>query len=458
MRCDVIFRTPLATVAALVVGASLSLGPEVAGFDQWTNLTGTRTVNAEFVGMFNGRVLLKLEDGRRVSVKMDDLIAESRIQAEQRHEALVERIQQRRDELQAAAGVAAAPAPEEKLTFDDPPAYRPVEPGADLVSTLQGIASQLSSGHIRVLYDTLPESQQKQLDRWFAAAMAKLDADAFETARQALAQWGELNVSYQQWLISHPQVGPMYNDDVRQLVAQGELLRRLCAEQVSGVETLRSRSLGESLQVISDALAPILHQLVIDSGVDLPTLVSDLKTEQLPSGATRAQLEFFGQAIPLGEFFPAENRWMIAIKPEDADKQWEAWIAALADIPDGSLGPPSELAAAVAQLQQITTALAAADDRQGFHRKLDDLIPEIMAQAGQTMQQVAGMPQPGRGMPGAMGAGDQYEMEMEMMDDYGEEGYDDGSSAGPMSSEAMMRSPQSGAPAAAGSSSGGAVP
>ncbi|RPH83516.1 MAG: hypothetical protein EHM77_01700, partial [Planctomycetaceae bacterium] len=42
----------------------------VLAADQWTNLTGTSSVSGELLGIWNGRVLLKLEGRRRVSVKM----------------------------------------------------------------------------------------------------------------------------------------------------------------------------------------------------------------------------------------------------------------------------------------------------------------------------------------------------------------------------------------------------
>ena len=84
---------PLISLVATVIILLISLETSRAA-DQWTNLTGTSTVTGEMLGMWNGRVFLKLEGGRRVSVKMSDLRADSRIQAEKRFEKLQEKERQ----------------------------------------------------------------------------------------------------------------------------------------------------------------------------------------------------------------------------------------------------------------------------------------------------------------------------------------------------------------------------
>jgi hypothetical protein len=189
---------------------------------------------------------------------MSDLRADSRIQAEKRFEKLQEQILRRSDEIRSVATEATAAAPKEAQTPPPAPAYQPPADNVDLQTTLQGLRDQLLAGHVRVLYDTLPSSQRAAVDQWFQLAIRKLEPTSVDAGRKSLESLGDLIVSKQRWLFSHPVVETFVAGKEQQVLAIGIGLKQLFSDQVTSMQSLRSRDLGQSLTEIDNALAPLI--------------------------------------------------------------------------------------------------------------------------------------------------------------------------------------------------------
>jgi len=404
-----------------LIGLTMS-GVTVMAADTWTNLAGTSSVSGELLGMWNGRVLLKLEGGRRVSVAMNDLRAESRIQAERRFEEMQRRIVERRDEIRLIAEEESAAAPTDLaggFSAPDAPEYRAVAANQDLQQTLTGIRDQLLAGHPRVFYDTLPDSQRTAFDRWFGIAVRKVDAGSYDSARRTLATFGELIVSRQRWLFSHPQFAALASGSEGTWLATGAALRDLFSDEVTGVERLRTTSIPELLAGMDDAIAPVLYQAFTESG--LAAMAPDIQATPGQDGGTTASLVLpvigsIGSVVG----YPQDGGWIWwGDKPEAAAARWQQWTEALEAIPDDSLPVAQPLGGLLGQLDQSLAGLMAASNRQHFHQQLDEALPQWLAMFQQGLgvlgapQGVAGGPaggmmpgMPGGGMPGGgMGAG-----------------------------------------------------
>ena len=77
------WRRSIATASRVAIIAAMSMvGMSVAKAELWTDLQGTRTVEARMVGLWGDSVILELAGGKRVAVKLEDLRSESRIQAQ----------------------------------------------------------------------------------------------------------------------------------------------------------------------------------------------------------------------------------------------------------------------------------------------------------------------------------------------------------------------------------------
>lgn len=290
----------------------------VLAADQWTNLTGTSTVSGEMIGLWNGRVLLQLDSGRRVSVRMEDLRAESRIQAEKRLAEIQQRLQQRRAEIAQAAQEAEASAPSNAAELPPAPSYTVPPPGADLRTTLVAIRDQTFAGHLRVFYDTLPASHQQQIDELVALALTKLNTASFESARTAVHGLAELIVTRQRWLLSHPRLAQLPDDQQRNVIAAAELLRVLTSDEVMSLSSLRSRPFGESIARLDEALAPHLFRLLSNSSLETSSPF-DFEIESGSDGVMLAKLVVpLAGAIGSAEFKSVEGRWVMSAAPKAA--------------------------------------------------------------------------------------------------------------------------------------------
>ncbi len=351
--------------------------------DEWTSLSGTSTVSGELVGLWNGRVLLRLDGGRRVSVKLEDLRAESRIQAEKRFEQLQQEMAQRSEEIRAVAAEASAPAPAEmpELETTAMPAYEPPPPGSDLKQTLLAIRDQSLAGHPRVLFDTLPPSHQELAETWFRTVIFKWDV-SFDTARQTLESLGELMISRQRWLFSHPRFAELTEAEQTDLLVFGEFLRRLFAAEVTGLDTLRSRPLAETVAAVDDAAAPLLNRLLAEQVAELSAMLPEIEVEPVADAKAGEMTAKFVVPVvgPIASItgYPLEQRWVWwNAAPQEAAQWWSETTEQWQAVDDGSVPLPAEVATVMNTLGQAVAALQQASTRQEFHRQLDDLLPEL---------------------------------------------------------------------------------
>lgn len=372
-------------LATIVLLSTIGIAP-ISAADQWTNLNGTSTVTAEMLGMWNGRVLLKLENGRRVSVKKEDLRAESRIQAEARFEELQQRLRQRTDEIKMIAEEASAPAPKEILSGEatglaavpDSPQYDPVAEGADLRQTLVGIRDQVLAGHLRVLYDTLPASHQKAADELFATMLAKVDAQSIDASRQTLHGVGELILTRQRWLFSHPRMALMNDSQQAELLSSAAFLRVMFSDEVLSIETMRGRSLGETLAKIDEIIAPYLYASLNNPTTGISSMQPDFEVSPAADGKMVAKivLPLLGP-IATQTFVSLEGRWAWGETANAFQEAVQEAKKSLEQVPDNSVSLPPAAQTELAKVDQALNALMQAKTRQEFHRVLDGILPVI---------------------------------------------------------------------------------
>lgn len=413
----------------LVVG---SMTPVLAA-DQWTNLQGTSTTTGEMLGMWNGRVLLQLENGRRVSVKKEDLRADSRIQAEARFEELQERLRQRTEEIKITAEEASAAAPKAILAGEssggtplpDSPRYEPIPAGADLRQTLVGIRDQLLAGHVRVLYDTLPASHQKSADDLFKTLLTELDAQSFDSSRRALHGVGEVIVTRQRWLLSHPRLALMNDSQQAELLASAAMLRVMFSDEMMSIEALKGRSLGESIAKMDEFVAPYLFASLNDPTTGISSLQPDFEVAPGADGKMVAKvvLPLLGP-IYTQTFVGLEGRWAWGESAAAFQQSVQEIANSLGQAPDHSANLPPAVQNELAKVDQAVNALLRAQTRQEFHRVLDEVLPVI----AQLVNEWSGYKPPAMpGIAGSMGGASGFGLE----DGYpGGEGYADMMSSG----------------------------
>ncbi|HBJ36217.1 MAG TPA: hypothetical protein DDZ51_15995 [Planctomycetaceae bacterium] len=391
----------------VVAGARMT--PAIAA-DQWTNLQGTSTVTAEMLGMWNGRILLKLENGRRVSVNKEDLEAKSRIQAEARFEELQQRMRELSKEVKLIAEEASAPAPQNLLgatasgspAVPNAPQYIAVPEGSDLQKTLAGIRDQVLAGHLRVLYDTLPISQQKAFDSLFAAMLAKADVQSLDANRRTLQAVGDVIVSRQRWLFSHPRLALMNDSQQAELLSGAAFLRVMFSEDVMSIEAMKGRSFGETLAKIDEVMAPYLFASLNNPTTGISSMRPDFEVAPGADGKMIAKvvLPIIGPIFSQ-TFTSLEGRWAWGESATVLSESLQEATKSLEQAPDSSANIPASAQAELAKIEQAVNSLMQAQTRQEFHRVLDETLPMV----AEVVTQWSGYQQPpAQGLAGPYGS------------------------------------------------------
>lgn len=386
------FSAPLVPFAAGLIaltGCLICLGTTCHAAERWTSLNGTNTVEAEFIGLWGDKVVLELPGPRRVSVSLDDLIADSRIQARRLAEEKQARRAEMRQQILADAKEAAAPAPTPLPQPRTPPAYQPLPGGSGLLAFFEWQEQQDRNGHgLIARFDALPASYQTDLERLVRASLAKLDPQATNQVLASVHSVGDLIVTRQRWLFSHPRLGAIdeaSKDTLKSVVlAFGGLIRDGIDPNQLNLEGLQTRPLRSWLMELDTRLAPHLAALSDQTdmlGIQAPSY--EVKDEK--DGKATVEITF-GEAKQQIAMESVQGKWIFAeMNAEKWGELTKQWDESLANVPDGSL-----LAGGIAQVVPLTVQTylqpaTAAQSAREFHAAMDGwlaMASPLIAQAG----------------------------------------------------------------------------
>ncbi len=350
----------------------LLAGAALVGADEWTNLRGTSTVSGSLVGIWNGRVILKLSDGRQLSVKLDDLDATSRIQAEDKHAEIEKFLQSRVGELDMIAKAAAAPAPGSISVPTPAPAYVPPAAGTDLSTALADVQFQNSRGHFRASFDALPPSQQAQADQLFKLGLQKIDPSHWELFRATIQRLADVAVTKQSWLFSHPRMSSLGDGERESLLTLASAIRVVANADVASRDTLQAAPLADTIAKLDELLSPFLHDAIQNNPAMATLMFPNYEVETLADGKMVAKvvMPIVGtiQTVPMVQL---EGRWVEGTTPEDAQAKWDGYKKSLDAVPNGSLRFSPQTDVVLNGLSSLLAQLETATSRNEFHRMVD---------------------------------------------------------------------------------------
>jgi hypothetical protein len=412
-----------------IAGGWINWSEDGCAAERWTSLDGSRTVEAEFVGKWGNSVVLELPGQRRVAVSEDDLIAESRIQARRMDVEQQRRRSETRQQILADAKEAAAPAPTPLPQPPIPPAYQKLSAGGGLLGQLQWLDQQNRNGHgLVAAFDSLPPNYQADLERLLRLTVAKLDLQALQQMVQSIHSVGDLVVTRQRWMFSHPRLETI--DSEAKQTLQGALL------SIAGVirdgmdprelklEALSTTPLRNWLVELDQRVAPHLASMndqfellgIERSSYEVKSEKDGKATVEMTNGDLKQSMNFVTvDAMWMPEEWTAE-RWAESMK---------AWETSLAETADGSL-----LGGGMAQMvpmfiTPVVQPAAEAKSAREFHAAMDGWIAMASPLIAQMDKLGIGRPKNayGSGYSG-MDAYEQemmdmeMEMEMDMNDEY----------------------------------------
>ncbi|WDQ17473.1 hypothetical protein [Rhodopirellula sp. P2] len=397
------------SIRSITIGLSVAFGitlgmPSSLPAENWTSLTGNRTIQAQMVGLWNDNVILLMSSGQRVSVPMKSLIAESRIQAEEIAARLKEQRQSLSEELRQVADAESAAAPDPLPTPPAPPAYQPLAPNLPIDETIEQIQSQIREGHLAVVVDALPPSFRSELDQLVDLAMQKIDANEWNEGNQRLYRLVDLIVTRQNWIQSHPRLASgdpsspsAFNEAFVELILPtANALRSGLAGDAMMPDNIRQKGFTNWVRDRSESVAPYFRQLTqafasSDPQWEVASFKEDTATiqragpgNQQPGqrrpnrGPTHEMVRVEGYWIPktLADHFP---KWI-----EEQTQKLEAMTdggTSMADLAQNSGGMNPMASSTIQQSTQMFETflqpLESAADATAFHEASEQMIATV---------------------------------------------------------------------------------
>ncbi len=344
--------------------------------ESWTDLRGKRTIEARMVGMWGDVIVLELGNGRRVSVSVATLRSDSRIQARQIAQRMMEQQARQVAELSKQRMAAAEPAPNPLPKPPQAPKYQAPQPNVKIEDFLASVDEAVRDGHVIALYDSLPPKYRSDLDDVVKLVFANMDNENFVTITSTLQQLGEVIVKKQNWLVSSPRVENSPPESVETiegpLIDIADTMRVLLEAPLFSLEKLQSTPFGQWLRESDAVLAPYLARIQNGGGLMDSRLIEVTQQDE-----ESASVKFtIGDQETTQAFNRVEGYWV----PQAYTTGWDKQMAAMktkygSDSSDGVLSMYVSIAK---NLADMIEPLKAADDEADFHGVIEESIAPLM--------------------------------------------------------------------------------
>ena len=368
-----------------VVFPTLLVSSSACLAESWTDLRGTRTIEARMVGVWGETVVLEMGSKKRVSVELNNLRSDSRIQARQIASRMQKQLDQQVNELSKQRRTEAAPAPTPLPRPKPASKYRAPQKNAEIEDFLASVDLAITDGHLIALYDSLPPGYRSDVDEVVALAAANIDNETYVKITSTLQQLGDIIVQKQNWLASSPRVVAAPPSTIEAvegpLVSLADTFRVVLNDPSFTLDSLQSKPFGEWLRELDHVLAPHLADIQSQSG-SLTTRFITVEESTKKDATVNISIE---ENETTHRFVKVDGFWV----PDSYAKEWDGMIANLKKkYSDESLPSMLEVYAPVAdRLNALVGPLKSADDAGDFHDVLETTIEPVMS----VMQMVAPM-------------------------------------------------------------------
>ncbi len=341
----------------------------VAHGETWTSLRGTHSVDARMVGLWGDNVILELANGRRVTIKLNDLRSESRIQANELAKTLETSRMGRVKELQGQATAAAAPAPNPLPQPPPAPDYTAPSKDSKPEDFLDQLDAAVMDGHIVAIFDALPPSYQKDVNDIVKLAAQKISPSTWQSLVGTAQQVGDVIVTHQRWFLSSPRIQALPPDQIDKIEDQvltfAGLVREGLSPEATQLETLQSMDFGQWLAERDKVIAPHLAQIFQKAGSSTARQIS---VDSEKDGTAMVTINQAGVKSNVA-YTLVEGHWVPKTIADTWAEKVATWKQELNDAPDGTvLGTYALMLEPIAPMLQ---PLAQASDEGRFHEEME---------------------------------------------------------------------------------------
>ncbi len=421
-----------------------------ASAETWTGLRGNHQVDADLLGLWEDNAVLKLKDGRRVSVPLSNLISESRIHAKKVAQTLEEQRTNLVQELKAQAAEEMAPAPLKPDVPPPAPEYSAIAKDKDVLDALQHLQDQSRDGHaLLAYYDSLPPKFRSEFASVIKSGADKSDKASYDATIGPYFSFADLILTRQKWIFNHPRMRLLEPQTLERLQSltlnvAGVVRETFYPDAFSG-EKFGSMPLRDWLVERDKAVSPYLYalqqefqtqspsfELIDDAASDGPgdgsesgsSESTESSSSETSSSESSSSSEVDSSSAPSGEAAPgaaAANEEANTKRPEPdevkvrvrydethfsiiemkkVDGFWipkatvDDWEKTMASAKEkvgrngvAGLFDDPVVSSLGSFLQPMTERLAAAENRESFHRELES----VFQQTGTIMSMFSGL-------------------------------------------------------------------
>ncbi len=382
-RC-VAFRATMSLSLAIPLSLPLvvmspqnSMAQEKTAITQsWTDSTGKRTIEAEFVKLDGVQLLLRKMDGKEVTLPLYKLDDKSRLRARSI----------------AKYGLSSPAAPSEPAKVVEFPSTVTAVEFKDI------ILRELQNKNPMVLWDALPASKQKQVEDLVQLASTRIEQRTLDLVKNFRKTLLETLTNKKQFVLNSkvlpipPDQRPLLEKSYDSIVALVEAMVPTEFLEVKSLQETNMRDLlggyVANVAAKSDALDRLIPADSPLKAVNTP-VPDDVKIENISASQV--------MVLGMGKFVLSEGRWL----PEEMRKSWNQFMGQATQAVQSS--DPKAIHKAVGQGMFAANlsmgAFVAAETQQDF----DDALQQLMGMASMMQGMMAGGPS-GPGGPGGFGA------------------------------------------------------
>jgi len=274
---------------------------------RWTDVSGEKTIEADFVGVLGEQVILELPSGKRSAIALRNLQYESRQQAleleqtRQEHMSSVAGELKRAVEKELEAGPKQVAPPEVTVA-----PYQPLPDNASLETAARHAAEQVQAGHLRAVWDGLPPSYQADVEQVVSEFARQMDPAVWQDSLGLLQRLTELLASRERWIFAYPPLQDSGNDPSTREAYRAflGLVQTLFDPETLTLERLQQGNLEAWIAERDAQLAPFLVQLESLNSGGSPLDPSRIKIEMIDENRGTVLMPLDGATAAAGRGTP----------------------------------------------------------------------------------------------------------------------------------------------------------
>lgn len=209
-----LFPTSLFAIATLITTPQIAFSQESTEVPKWTDLSGSKTIQAKFLRLEGDSVILEKADGQEIAVPLNKLNLKSQAQAKRL--ANPQAFEKKASSSPAmkpksSSGENGEPVSTAKSSSSDSAESTrttKLPSGITATETLKLIAEELKKDNYAVLMDTMSDEQIEVMKNIFATAATKLNKSSFDSIKSLFKRSGKVMSEKKEFIMNYPKLPP----------------------------------------------------------------------------------------------------------------------------------------------------------------------------------------------------------------------------------------------------------